>query len=182
MPKKSVAKPVVAAPNLEPLARDVDLLGRALGAVLREQEGKRFFALEEDVRELTKNLRKNSTKADSDKLEALVHGLEVHDAEALVRAFSHYFYLVNLAEERHRVRRRSSPVSEIKGSSQAVPEPRRQSLHDAVRNLKTRGWTASKILELIRSLELGLTFTAHPVFLVNSVTQSKFLSVEPFSM
>ena len=162
MPKKSVAKPVVAAPNLEPLARDVDLLGRALGAVLREQEGKRFFALEEDVRELTKNLRKNSTKADSDKLEALVHGLEVHDAEALVRAFSHYFYLVNLAEERHRVRRRSSPVSEIKGSSQAVPEPRRQSLHDAVRNLKTRGWTASKILELIRSLELGLTFTAHP--------------------
>ena len=137
------------------------MLGRCLGAVLREQEGERFFLLEEDVREMTKRLRRRPTDtATTAKLEKIVRGLDVRDAEALVRAFSHYFNLVNLAEERHRVRRRSSaiPSDDRKGKT----EPRRQSLHDAIHSLKARGWTARKILSLVGSLELGLTFTAHP--------------------
>ncbi len=148
-------------PNAErdPLARDVDLLGRCLGAVLREQEGERFFSLEEDMREMTKRLRRRPTDAATTaRLEKTVRGLDVRDAEAMVRAFSHYFNLVNLAEERHRVRRRSSATP----NNAATPEPRRQSLHDAIRTLKNRGWNAKKILGLIGSLELGLTFTAHP--------------------
>jgi phosphoenolpyruvate carboxylase len=142
------------AQSRDPLSRDVDLLGRALGVVLQEQEGKRFFDLEEDVRELTKRLRRNPDDTEAwQKLETTISSLELHDAEGLVRAFSHYFNLVNLAEERHRVRRRSSTPA---------GEPRSQSLHDAVRGLKIQGWTAIRALDLIRNLELGLTFTAHP--------------------
>jgi phosphoenolpyruvate carboxylase len=137
----------------DPLSRDVDLLGRCLGAVLIEQAGQKFFDLEEEVRELTKRIRSGDDAAIS-RLDDVVRGLSVHDAEGLIRAFTHFFHLTNLAEERHRVRWRDT--------RSAPTEPRKQSLHDAIRALKTLGLNLSEVRQLIESLELGLTFTAHP--------------------
>jgi phosphoenolpyruvate carboxylase len=137
----------------DPLSRDVDLLGRALGAVLIEQAGQEFFDLEEEVRELTKRIRGGDAAA-RERLDEVVRALTVEDAESLIRAFTHYFHLTNLAEERHRVRwrdTRSSPT-----------EPRKQSVHDAIRALKNQGLNLEAVLGLLGSLELGLTFTAHP--------------------
>ena len=144
----------------DPLARDVDALGHVLGAILREQVGTRFYQLEEDVRELTKRIRLEPENTDLvPKLEGLISNLGLFDAENLVRAFAHYFWLVNLAEERHRVRRHGLFEP---GIDPRTLEPRKQSLRDTVRQLKTRGLSASQILHLIANLELGLTFTAHP--------------------
>ena len=137
----------------DPLSRDVDLLGRALGAVLIEQMGKSFFDLEEEVRELTKRIRGGDAAAVA-RLDAVVRELSVEDAEGLIRAFTHYFHLTNLAEERHRVRWRDTRSS--------PSDPRKQSVHDAIRSLKNSGMNLSQVLELLASLELGLTFTAHP--------------------
>jgi phosphoenolpyruvate carboxylase len=131
----------------------VDLLGRALGAVLIEQMGKDFFALEEEVRELTKRIR-GGDRAGVARVDEIVRALSVEDAEGLIRAFTQYFYLTNLAEERHRVRWRDTRSD--------PSEPRKQSVHDAVRALKDGGLNASEARALIESLELGLTFTAHP--------------------
>jgi phosphoenolpyruvate carboxylase len=131
----------------------VDLLGRALGAVLKEQMGEDFFALEEEVRELTKRIR-GGDDALVARLDEVVRQLSVEDAEGLIRAFTHYFHLTNLAEERHRVRWRDTRAD--------ATEPRKQSVHDAVRSLRVAGLSAAQALELIASLELGLTFTAHP--------------------
>ena len=119
----------------DPLARDVDALGHVLGAILREQVGNRFYQLEEDVRELTKRIRLEPEKTDLVlKLEGLISNLGLFDAENLVRAFSHYFWLVNLAEERHRVRRHGLFEP---GIDELTNEPRKQSLRDTVRQLKT---------------------------------------------
>ncbi len=140
-------------PARDALSRDVDLLGRCLGAVLIEQEGQAFFDLEEEVRELTKRARSGDQSAPL-ALETIATKLGVADAEALVRAFTQYFHLVNLAEERHRVRWRDTRAS--------VLEPRKQSLHDAVRQLKQLGFSAQKVADLLGQVELGSTFTAHP--------------------
>jgi phosphoenolpyruvate carboxylase len=142
----------VGAPR-DSLSRDVDLLGRCLGAVLIEQEGQEFFDLEEAVRELTKRARGGDTSAPAE-LEAIAKKLGVRDAEALIRAFTQYFHLTNLAEERHRVRWRDTRASSL--------EPRKQSLHDAIRQLKQRGFTAQNVSDLLARVELGSTFTAHP--------------------
>ena len=58
----------------DPLSRDVDLLGRSLGAVLIEQMGTVFFNLEEEVRELTKRIRGGDTAAIA-RLDELVEAL-----------------------------------------------------------------------------------------------------------
>ncbi len=142
----------IGAPR-DSLSRDVDLLGRCLGAVLIEQEGQEFFDLEEEVRELTKRARGGDTTAPSE-LEAIAKKLGVENAESLIRAFTQYFHLTNLAEERHRVRWRDTRASSL--------EPRKQSLHDAVRQLKQLGFTAQSVADLLARVELGSTFTAHP--------------------
>ena len=85
------------------LKADVDHLGRTLGNVIRSDEGEDFFALVERVRGLTKRLRAGDDGG-SDELAALLAGIDPQRAEGLVRAFTVYFQLINLAEEIHRVR------------------------------------------------------------------------------
>jgi phosphoenolpyruvate carboxylase len=92
----------------EPLRRDVSTLGRILGDTLIEQEGTAFFELEERIRVLAKRGRAASgadrTEATAE-LRAAIQGLDVRTAERVARAFAHYFQVVNLAEQHHRVRR-----------------------------------------------------------------------------
>lgn len=126
--------------------QNINALGHALGAVLREQEGEAFYALEEDVRALTKG-----QIVDEARLNAILSNVSVQDAEGLVRAFLTYFQLVNIAEEYQRV-----------DSSQAKQAHRKQTLDEAFARLKERGFSAEQVEELVGKLLLGLTFTAHP--------------------
>ena len=87
----------------ELLKAEVDLLGRLLGEAIRKVSGERFFALVEEVRLLSK-ARRQGDGAAAEVLSQRVERMPVEEMEALVRAFTHYFHLVNLAEERHRVR------------------------------------------------------------------------------
>ncbi|WP_293912197.1 phosphoenolpyruvate carboxylase, partial [Deinococcus sp.] len=130
------------------IREDVNLLGRTLGQVLREQEGEGFYNLVEEVRSLVRAARKGEGSA---ALQTLIAGLETGDAENLVRAFTWYFQLVNLAEEYERVR----VLSETKGV-------RSQSLERALLDLKDLGLSAEDTEALIARVNLGLTFTAHP--------------------
>lgn len=128
---------------------DVNVLGRALGTVLREQEGEAFFELVEEVRTRTKALRERGE--DTAELQPRLAAVSLADAEGLVRAFSLYFQLVNMAEEHERVRR----VAER-------PGPRKEGIEAAFRELAARGLDAGAVHALIERVELGLTFTAHP--------------------
>jgi phosphoenolpyruvate carboxylase len=91
-----------------PLRRDVGTLGRLLGETLVEQEGRALFDLEEQIRALAKGRRGAAGRARAPATVALqgaVRALDVPTAERVARAFAHYFQLVNLAEQHHRVRR-----------------------------------------------------------------------------
>ncbi len=109
----------------DPLAREVKLLGALLGQVIVEQEGARLLAQVEAIRRRTIALR--ATADDGlrirlgDELAAAFDALTVDDTEAVIRAFALYFQLVNVAEERARVRgirgrRRSARGAVTRGS------------------------------------------------------------------
>ncbi len=131
------------------IGQDVNRLGHVLGTVLREQEGDTFFELVEEVRTRTKTLREAGL--DTSPLQARLAEVNLTDAEGLVRAFSLYFQLVNMAEEHERVRR-----------VQKAPGPRKEGIEDALFQLQARGLSVDDVLSLIERVELGLTFTAHP--------------------
>ncbi len=88
----------------DPLAREVRLLGSLLGQVIVEQEGLDLLELVERVRRRTIALRRAEDPVERARLSAELDGLDLPRAEALIRSFGLYFQLVNLAEERHRVR------------------------------------------------------------------------------
>ena len=140
----------------EQLRADVGFLGSALGTVLRELEGERLFDLVESVRAGTKQRRAGQPGA-ADALQERIAALDPATAERLLRAFTVYFQLINLAEEIHRVR-----VNRLR-EAHATPEtPRPESVAAAVLSLRDQGWTRAQVRAFMEGLDVGLTLTAHP--------------------
>ncbi|MFP2913364.1 phosphoenolpyruvate carboxylase, partial [Pyxidicoccus sp. 3LFB2] len=143
----------------QPLRRDVRLLGRLLGEVLVEQEGQVLFDLEEEVRRLSIQRRRGPVagrRAAAAELAEVLQRLPLERAEQVLRAFSVYFQLVNLAEQHHRIRRARLHA----GAS--ASKPQRGSLEATLLGLKASGVPAERVREALCTLRVTLTLTAHP--------------------
>src|SRR5689334_17504441 len=87
------------------LAEDIRLLGRILGDTIRHFEGEGTFTLVEDIRRLAVASRKQEDTASRETLSRTLDGLKTEQAVAVVRAFSYFSLLANIAEDRHHIRR-----------------------------------------------------------------------------
>jgi phosphoenolpyruvate carboxylase len=136
------------------LRRDVRLLGETLGRVLVEQGGPGLLAAEERIRELSRNARSTGSARARDRLAESVAALPLDRQADVLRAFSLYFQLANLAEQHHRLRRRSQYEHE-----QRTPP---ESLAEALAKLERAGVTQRRLAAAARRLSLELVLTAHP--------------------
>ncbi len=139
------------------LAQDVRMLGDALGGVLREQGGGALLDTVERIRALTKEARaRHGRDAAEAELDALFGAMDFWDALPILKAFTTYFQLVNLAEQKEivRVNRRRA--------RDAGDNPRPESVRAAVRLLRDGGMTADQMRALVGALSIQLVFTAHP--------------------
>jgi phosphoenolpyruvate carboxylase len=134
-----------------PLRANVRLLGDVLGQVLVEQEGEELLQLEEQIRGLARAARETG---DSAALKETIAGLDLERQSAVLRAFSLFFQLANLAEQHHRLRRRRQYEHEGR-----VP---RESLADAVNRLRVAGLGDTDLLAAAERLEVRPVLTAHP--------------------
>ena len=89
----------------DPLAREVKLLGALLGQIIVEQAGPDLLLLVERIRRGTIQLRRTGGAEERRALARDLDAVDLPQAEVLIRAFSLYFQLANLAEEKQRVRR-----------------------------------------------------------------------------
>ena len=140
----------------DPLAREVRLLGSLLGQVIVEQEGLDLLELVERVRRRTIGLRRAEDPVERARLSAELDGLDLPRAEALIRSFGLYFQLVNLAEERHRVRTLRRRERAARGGILD------DSVAEAVRRIWRTGRGLDEIVELIGRLAIAPVLTAHP--------------------
>jgi phosphoenolpyruvate carboxylase len=140
----------------DPLSREVKLLGALLGQVIVEQEGEPQLALVEEVRRATIELRRTGSASARRTLDRRLDAIDLPAAEILVRAFSLYFLLTNLAEEKQRVRRLRR-----QGRASATTAPP-GTIASALRGLRRAGTTSSGLLALVDPLEVSLVLTAHP--------------------
>ncbi|MCK6432657.1 MAG: phosphoenolpyruvate carboxylase [Burkholderiaceae bacterium] len=95
-----------AASKNKPLVEDIRLLGRILGDVIREQEGKDAYELIERVRQLSVAYRLKNDASAGRVLDRLLKNLSGDQTVSVIRAFSYFSHLANIAEDRHHVRRR----------------------------------------------------------------------------
>ena len=103
----SPAGPTIApADKDEPLREDIRLLGRLLGDTLREQEGDGLFELVEGIRRSALRFRRDGDLGERAQLESLLGTLDHDAANRVVRAFTFFSQLANIAEDLHHIRRR----------------------------------------------------------------------------
>ncbi|TFV63415.1 phosphoenolpyruvate carboxylase [Geodermatophilus sp. DF01-2] len=87
-----------------PLREDIRLLGRVLGKVIGEQSGDDVLDLVESTR--VEAFRVRRSEVDRTQIAARLGDLDVRAANHVIRAFSHFSLLANLAEDIHHERRR----------------------------------------------------------------------------
>jgi phosphoenolpyruvate carboxylase len=142
----------------DPLALEVRLLGSLLGQVIAEQAGRDLLDLVERVRRTTIRLRRGDDPLLRAGLVAELATLEPARAEIVIRAFSLYFRLVNLAEERELVRTARRHERE-RGGPRGAPD---SSLGAAADWLRRSGATESEVAAAIHRLRITSVLTAHP--------------------
>ena len=92
-----------------PLHDDTRLLGQILGDTVREQDGEEAFELVEAIRRLSVAFQRKADEAAGRNLDTLLTRLSPRETLSVIRAFSYFSHLANIAEDRHHVRRRLVP-------------------------------------------------------------------------
>ncbi len=139
----------------QPLFDDIRLLGRMLGDTVREHEGVRMFDLIETVRQLCVRFRRDEDHEARAELALLLNGLSDDDTIIVVRAFSYFLHLANIAEDQHHIRRAREHA--IAGDA-----PRPGTLANALRKALDARVPADEIVAFFRDALIVPVLTAHP--------------------
>ncbi|MBX9953041.1 MAG: phosphoenolpyruvate carboxylase [Candidatus Obscuribacterales bacterium] len=140
-----------------PLREDVRLLGSLLGDTIRRFEGDALFDVVERFRLLSKSIHNNPNDGElKTQLADLVESLDAQTAGKVIKAFLTYFDLINIAEQNHRVRRRTQREHETNDR----PEP--DSLTSVFHKLENSQDGKERLKNVISQLDVQVVFTAHP--------------------
>ncbi|MDF2789878.1 MAG: phosphoenolpyruvate carboxylase, partial [Neobacillus sp.] len=139
-----------------PLRRDVKLLGQILGEILVSHGGTELFDKVEKIRLMCKTLRTHFDNEIYSELKEEIANLNKPMRRQVIRAFSMYFHLINIAEQNHRIRRRRQ--YQLEDDSVVQPD----SIESAILSLKENNINEDMIQEVLNKLSLELVITAHP--------------------
>lgn len=137
-----------------PLTDDIRLLGKILGDIVREHEGDAVYNLVEQVRKLSVAFHRDANQKANQELTKLLKGLSSEAAMKVLRAFTYFSHLANLAEDRHYIRRRVA--YERMGSHQDGSIP------VAMKKLHAAGITSKAVSQMLEGSLISPVLTAHP--------------------
>ncbi len=140
--------------NERPLVEDIRLLGRILGDVIRDQDGEAAFDVVEQIRTLSVAFRRHADQDADLALKKLLVGLTGDQTVSVIRAFTYFSHLANLAEDRHHIRRRA--IHERAGNTQEG------SIDVALARLRWAGIAPATIVETLATSFVSPVLTAHP--------------------
>ena len=152
-PIGSVQRTTIGREATEPMREDIRLLGAILGDTVREQNGDNIFDLVEKAR--VESFRVRRSEIDRSELADLFRDIDVHQAIPVIRAFTHFALLANVAEDIHRERRRA--VHEAAGEP-----PQDSSLAATYRKLDGAQLEASEVTAALTGALVSPVITAHP--------------------
>jgi phosphoenolpyruvate carboxylase len=138
-----------------PLREDIRLLGRLLGDVVRHQEGEAVFEIVETIRQTAVRFRRESDAAAGADLDKLLKKLTRDQTNSVVRAFSYFSHLANIAEDQHHNRRRRAHL--MAGSA---PQP--GSVAATLSKLDAAGVTGKAVQSFFTDALISPVLTAHP--------------------
>jgi len=149
------------------LRENVRLLGELLGKTIKAQHGQKLFELVENIRQLSKQVQ-NGEEDSRKELIKVLNDLNDEQMMGVVRAFSHFLNLANIAEDHHRIRRRRWHQKEN------IANPQKGSLEWVFNKFKKNNIPNDIILKAVDDLNIELVLTAHPTEVTRRTLMHKF--------
>ncbi|NQW00634.1 MAG: phosphoenolpyruvate carboxylase [Rhodospirillales bacterium] len=138
-----------------PLRDDIRLLGRLLGDTVREQEGADTFNIVENIRRTSIRFYRDDDELSRQELEESLAALSPEQAVQVVRAFSYFSHLANIAEDQHHTRR-------TRAHDMAGDAPRAGTIANALGHLQKAGVPAETLRAFFKDALVSPVLTAHP--------------------
>ncbi len=152
-PIGAVQRTKVGREATEPMREDIRLLGAILGDTVREENGDEVFDLVERAR--VESFRVRRSEIDRVEFAGMFDGIDIHKAIPVIRAFTHFALLANVAEDIHRERRRAVHVA-------AGEPPQDSSLASTYLKLDSADLDVQTVAETLRGALVSPVITAHP--------------------
>ncbi len=152
-PIGAVQRTRVGRDATEPMRADIRLLGSILGDTVREQNGHEVFDLVERAR--VESFRVRRSEIDRAEMSRMFDGIDIHLAIPIIRAFSHFALLANVAEDIHRERRRAIHAD-------AGEPPQDSSLAATYAKLDLAQLDSSTVADALEGALVSPVITAHP--------------------
>jgi phosphoenolpyruvate carboxylase len=149
------------------VGEDVDYLGSLLGSIFEARTSRDAFETVERVRHESIDYRSGERES-RERVEEVLGGLDPSTENVVARAFTSYFELINLAEERQRIR-------SIRTASQEGTLG--ETLADAVAELKAAGAGDAVVQAILEDVLVVPTFTAHPTEARRKTVKSKLRAI-----
>ncbi len=134
-----------------PLREDIRYLGRILGDTVRDQEGDAIFDLVEGIRQVSVRFHRDEDQVARELLESLLEKLTPEQMIRIIRAFSYFSHLANIAEDQHHIRVTRSDGGGGDGTFAA-----------AIRRATAAGFTVADLRTFFASAFASPVLTAHP--------------------
>jgi phosphoenolpyruvate carboxylase len=150
-PREAMEEPEKDAP----LREDIRLLGRILGDTVREQEGEAVFDVVERIRQTSIRFHRDGDEPARRELEAILNELSPEETLRIVRAFSYFSHLANVAEDQHHIRRTRTHL--LAGSA-----PRAGTLAHAFERSRQAGLGPGELRAFFDGADISPVLTAHP--------------------
>ena len=166
----ALEQPINDADKDRPLREDIRLLGRILGDTVREQEGEEVFELVEQIRKASIRFHRDNEVGARRELEATLDSLNADQTLAIVRAYSYFSHLANIAEDQHHIRRNRAHA--IAGSA-----PRPGSLAYSFQRTREMGVQPEALGDFFDGALVSPVLTAHPTEVRRKSTLTRELEI-----
>src|SRR5438552_17936441 len=137
------------------LRRDIRLLGRILGDTVRDQEGADMFDLVERIRQTSIRFHRDDDRPARRELETILDSMSISETVRIVRAFSYFSHLANIAEDQNNIRQMRARLS-VAGS------PRPGTLTQTLSHARAAGLSAADLRRFFETAQVSPVLTAHP--------------------
>jgi phosphoenolpyruvate carboxylase len=152
------------------LRNDIRLLGRILGDTVRDQEGADVFDLVERIRQTSIRFHRDEDRAARSELEQILDSMSISETVRIVRAFSYFSHLANIAEDQNTIR-------QMRTRSAARGAPRAGALADTVALAQSAGISNADLKAFFKTALVSPVLTAHPTEVRRKSTMDREMEV-----
>src|ERR1700712_2786979 len=169
-PRSNRAEEIAALEADARLREEIRLLGRILGDTVRDQEGVDVFDLVERIRQTSIRFHRDEDRVARRELELILDSMSTAETVRIVRAFSYFSHLANIAEDQNNIR-------QMRAQNSAAAAPRGDTLTRTLAHAREAGISAQQLRGFFGTALVSPVLTAHPTEVRRKSTMDREMEI-----